>query len=76
MDYGAIDLHKKESQIRIVTEGGEACCAKTRPEQEHRIGQTFGIPRSYLHGHSAELSLQTFCTFPREFSSLRRQGGS
>jgi hypothetical protein len=23
MDYGAIDLHKKESQIRIVTEGGE-----------------------------------------------------
>ena len=53
MDYGAIDLHKKESQIRIVTEGGEACCAKTRPEQEQRIGQTFGIPRSYLHGHSA-----------------------
>ena len=23
MDYGAIDLHKKDSQIRIVTEGGE-----------------------------------------------------
>ena len=23
MDYGAIDLHKRESQIRIVTEGGE-----------------------------------------------------
>ena len=23
MEYGAIDLHKKESQIRIVTEGGE-----------------------------------------------------
>jgi len=22
-DYGAIDLHKKDSQIRIVTEGGE-----------------------------------------------------
>jgi len=22
MEYGAIDLHKKESQIRIVTEGG------------------------------------------------------
>ena len=23
MDYGAIDLHKKESQIRIVTKSGE-----------------------------------------------------
>ena len=23
MDYGAIDLHKRDSQIRIVTEGGE-----------------------------------------------------
>src|SRR5688572_33398376 len=23
MEYGAIDLHKKESQVRIVTEGGE-----------------------------------------------------
>jgi hypothetical protein len=23
MEYGAIDLHKKESQIRIVTESGE-----------------------------------------------------
>ena len=23
MDYGAIDLHKKDSQIRIITEGGE-----------------------------------------------------
>ena len=46
MEYGAIDLHKKESQIRIVMEGGEivnrriattrerlttASCANTRP---------------------------------------------
>ena len=23
MEYGAIDLHKRESQIRIVTESGE-----------------------------------------------------
>ena len=23
MEYGAIDLHKKESQVQIVTEGGE-----------------------------------------------------
>ena len=23
MEYGAIDLHKKESQVRIMTEGGE-----------------------------------------------------
>ena len=23
MEYGAIDLHKKESQVRIITEGGE-----------------------------------------------------
>ena len=23
MEYGAIDLHKTESQVRIVTEGGE-----------------------------------------------------
>jgi putative transposase len=28
--------------------------------------------RSYLHGHSAELSLRTFRTFPRELSSRRR----
>ena len=23
MEYGAVDLHKKESQVRIVTESGE-----------------------------------------------------
>ena len=23
MEYGAIDLHKKESQVRIITESGE-----------------------------------------------------
>jgi hypothetical protein len=23
MEYGGIDLHKKESQVRIVTDGGE-----------------------------------------------------
>jgi hypothetical protein len=27
MEYGAIDLHKRESQIRIVTEGGQSWTA-------------------------------------------------
>jgi hypothetical protein len=29
MDYGAIDLHKKDSQIRIVTVGGEVLDRRT-----------------------------------------------
>jgi len=50
MEYGAIDLHKKESQIRIVTESGEVIdqrrpgasrarclrCGATRPTIDRR----------------------------------------
>lgn len=55
MEYGAIDLHKKESQIRIVTESGEVIdqrrpgasrarclrCGATRPTIDRRaFGQS------------------------------------
>ena len=30
MEYGAIDLHKKESQIRIVTESGQISTSALR----------------------------------------------
>ena len=35
MEYGAIDLHKKENQIRIVTESGETF--------DRRIATTRGL---------------------------------
>jgi len=31
MEYGAIDLHKKESQVRIITDGGEVIDRRIRP---------------------------------------------
>ena len=45
MDYGAIDLHKKESQIRIVTEAGEVIDRRITTTRE-RFGSVFvGRPR-------------------------------
>ena len=40
MDYGAIDLHKKESQIRIVTEAGEIIDRRVTTTRE-RFGNVF-----------------------------------
>jgi hypothetical protein len=46
MEYGAIDLHKKESQVRIVTESGEV--RPTNRETRDRLTALFwGLPRRY-----------------------------
>jgi transposase len=45
MEYGAIDLHKKESQIRIVTESGQVIDQRIATTRE-RLTQVFwGRPR-------------------------------
>jgi transposase len=45
MEYGAIDLHKKESQIRIVTESGQVIDQRMATTRE-RLTQVFwGRPR-------------------------------
>jgi transposase len=41
MEYGAIDLHKKESQIRIVTDGGEVLDRRIATTRE-RFAAVFG----------------------------------
>ena len=41
MEYGAIDLHKKESQIRIVTESGEIVDRRVATTRE-RLTAVFG----------------------------------
>ena len=38
MEYGAIDLHKKESQIRIVTESGETLDRRIAATTRDRFG--------------------------------------
>jgi hypothetical protein len=40
MEYGAIDLHKKESQIRIVTESGQVIDQRIATTRE-RLTQVF-----------------------------------
>jgi hypothetical protein len=40
MEYGAIDLHKKESQVRIITETGEVLDRRiptTREPADHAV---------------------------------------
>lgn len=44
MEYGAIDLHKRESQIRIVTEDGEIVDQRVATTREH-LGAVFGQRR-------------------------------
>ena len=41
MEYGAIDLHKKESQIRIITESGEIVDRRVATTRE-RLTAVFG----------------------------------
>ena len=41
MEYGAIDLHKNESQVRIVTEGGEVLDRRIATTRE-RFTAVFG----------------------------------
>ena len=45
MEYGAIDLHKKESQIRIVTEGGEIIDRRIATTRERLTAVFWGRPR-------------------------------
>ena len=42
MEYGAIDLHKKESQIRILTEGGEVTRPTDRDDSRSLDGRVLG----------------------------------
>ena len=34
MEYGAVDLHKKESQVRILTESGEVIDQRIRTTRD------------------------------------------
>src|SRR5215470_1957984 len=45
MDYGAIDLHKKESQIRFVTKGGEVIDQRIATTRERLTHVFWGRPR-------------------------------
>ena len=45
MEYGAIDLHKKESQIRIITETGEVIDQRILTTRERFTHVFFGRPR-------------------------------
>ena len=45
MEYGAIDLHKKESQIRILTEGGEIIDRRIATTRERLTAVFWGRPR-------------------------------
>jgi transposase len=45
MEYGAIDLHKKESQIRILTEDGEIVDRRIATTRERLTTVFWGRPR-------------------------------
>jgi len=45
MEYGAIDLHKRESQIRIVMEGGEIVDRRIATTRERLTSVFWGRPR-------------------------------
>ena len=44
MEYGAIDLHKKESQVRIITEGGEVIDRRIRDDARTLDDALLGSP--------------------------------
>ena len=45
MEYGAIDLHKKESQIRIVTEMGDTIDRRSATTRDRFTATCSGRPR-------------------------------
>ena len=45
MEYGAIDLHKKESQIRIITESGEVLDRRIATTRDRFTAVFWGRPR-------------------------------
>src|SRR5215475_14913247 len=48
MDYGAIDLHKKESQVRILTEGGEVIDQRIRTSRDRLTALFWGRPHARI----------------------------
>ena len=48
MEYGAIDLHKKESQIRIVTQSGEVIDQRIATTRERLTHVFWGRPRTRI----------------------------
>jgi transposase len=45
MEYGAVDLHKKESQIRILREGGEIIDRRIATTRDRLTAVFWGRPR-------------------------------
>ena len=48
MEYGAIDLHKKESQVRIMTEGGEVIDRRIPTTRDHLTTLFWGRPHARI----------------------------
>ena len=48
MEYGAIDLHKKESQVRIITESGEVIDRRIPTTRDRLTALFWGRPRARL----------------------------
>jgi transposase len=48
MEYGAIDLHKKESQVRIITESGEVIDRRIPTTRDHLTTLFWGRPHARL----------------------------
>jgi len=66
MEYGAIDLHKKESQVRIMTEGGDVIDRRVATTRERLTTLFWGRPHSRIlieasHWHDPRLAGSVFC---------------
>jgi transposase len=48
MEYGAVDLHKKESQVRILTESGEAIDQRIRTTRDRLTAFFWGRPHARI----------------------------
>jgi hypothetical protein len=55
MEYGAIDLHKKESQVRILREGGEIIDRRiTATRDRSTVGASPTSPTSLNPNHAGD----------------------
>jgi hypothetical protein len=48
MEYRAIDLHKRESQVRIITEGGEVIDCRIPTTRDHLTTVFWGRPHARI----------------------------
>ena len=48
MEYGAIDLHKKESQVRILPDSGEVIDQRIRTTRDRLTALFWGRPRARI----------------------------